>query len=77
MTTNNKDMNKFLTEMDRLDEQFTEDLVEEFVDDIRQGKNRNISFNNYRKKVIDLDIDLDEQEEKIWLKKHKGLLLND
>ena len=77
MTTNNKDMNKFLTEMDRLDEQFTEDLVEEFIDDIRQGKNRNISFNNYRKKVIDLDIDLDEQEEKIWLKKHKGLLLND
>jgi|TARA_R100000049_G_C1867879_1_gene28782 hypothetical protein len=52
MTTNNKDMNKFLTEMDRLDEQFTEDLVEEFVDDLRHGKNRNISFKEYRKQVI-------------------------
>ncbi len=47
-----KDMNKFLTEMDRLDEQFTEDLIEEFVDDIRHGENRNISFNEYRKQVI-------------------------
>jgi len=50
--TTKKDMNKFLTEMDRLDEQFTEDLVEEFVDDLRHGKNRNVSFNDYRKKVI-------------------------
>ena len=50
--TTKKDMNKFLTEMDRLDEQFTEDLVEEFVDDIRHGNNRNISFNEYRKQVI-------------------------
>ena len=47
-----KDTSKFVEELERLDEQFTDDLIEEFVDDIRHGKNRNVSFNEYRKRVI-------------------------
>ena len=47
-----KDTSKFVEELERLDEQFTDDLIEEFVDDLRHGKNRNISFNEYRKRVI-------------------------
>ena len=47
-----KDTSKFVEELERLDEQFTDDLIEEFVDDIRHGKNRIVSFNDYRKKVI-------------------------
>ena len=47
-----KDTSKFVEELERLDEQFVEDLTEEFVDDLRHGKNRNISFNEYKKQVI-------------------------
>ena len=47
-----KDTSKFVEEFERLDEQFTDDLIEEYVDDIRHGKNRNVSFNEYRKRVI-------------------------
>ena len=47
-----KGASKFVEELERLDEQFVEDLIEEFVDDLRHGKNRNISFNEYKKKVI-------------------------
>jgi len=47
-----KDTSKFVEELERLDEQFTDDLIEEFVDDIRHGKNRNVSFNEYKKRVI-------------------------
>ena len=31
-----KDASKFVEELARLDEQFTDDLIEEFVDDIRR-----------------------------------------
>ena len=47
-----KGASKFGEELERLDEQFVEDLIEEFVDDLRHGKNRNISFNEYKKQVI-------------------------
>ena len=47
-----KGASKFVEELERLDEQFVEDLTEEFVDDLRHGKNRNISFNEYKKQVI-------------------------
>ena len=47
-----KGASKFVEELERLDEQFVEDLIEEFVDDLRHGKNRNISFNEYKKQVI-------------------------
>ena len=47
-----KDASKFVEELARLDEQFTDDLIEEFVDDIRHGNNRNISFKEYKKQVI-------------------------
>ncbi len=41
-----KGASKFVEELERLDEQFVEDLTEEFVE------NRNISFNEYKKQVI-------------------------
>ena len=48
-----KDTSKFIEELERLDEQFTDDLIEEFVDDIRHGKNRNISFKEYKRRTIE------------------------
>ena len=30
-----------------------DDLVEDYVDDIRHGKNRNVCFNEYKKRVIE------------------------
>ena len=48
-----KDTSKFVEELERLDEQFTDDLIEEFVDDIRHGKNRNISFKEYKRRTIE------------------------
>jgi hypothetical protein len=58
-----KDTDKFVEELERLDEQFTDDLIEEYVDDIRHGKNRNVSFNEYRKRVIK-SMTLPKQEER-------------
>ena len=48
-----KDTSKFIEELERLDEQFTDDLIEEFVDDIRHGKYRNISFKEYKRRTIE------------------------
>ena len=48
-----KDTSKFIEELERLDEQFTDGLIEEFVDDIRHGKNRNISFKEYKRRTIE------------------------
>ena len=58
-----KDTSKFVEEFERLDEQFTDDLIEEYVDDIRHGKYRNVSFNEYRKRVIK-SMTLPKQEER-------------
>ena len=58
-----KDTSKFVEEFERLDEQFTDDLIEEYVDDIRHGKNRNVSFSEYRKRVIK-SMTLPKQEER-------------
>ena len=40
-----KGASKFVEELERLDE--------EFVDDVRHGKNRNISFKEYKKRTIE------------------------
>ena len=40
-----KGASKFVEELERLDEQFVEDL--------RHGKNRNISFKEYKKRTIE------------------------